>query len=131
MSRKRICKIVGIISEEVVKRYNLYDYRNTKIVQSLDLYQHVSKHIKEFKSVDSFNRAIFNIEKIIANPYFVYYDSSRNSLLYFNKIDENVCVVVRLNLRKNKDNYVASIYPVNMHKILRLKEQSYIKKDYE
>ena len=127
MSIKRICKIVGIVSEEVVKRYNLYDYRNTKIVQSLDLYQHVSKHIKEFKSVDSFNRAIFNIEKIIANPYFVYYDSLRNSLLYFNKIDENVCVVVRL----NKDNYVASIYQVNMHKILRLKEQSYIKKDYE
>lgn len=51
------------------------------------------------------------------------------ALLYFKKIDENVCVVVRLELRKNKDCFIASIYPVSEQKINRLKEQSYIKDD--
>ncbi len=50
----------------------------------------------------------------------------KNSLLYFKKIDENVCVVVKLNLRKNKKPYISTIYPVNSKKIERLKELSYI-----
>lgn len=130
MAKGRINKIVGIISDEIVERYKLYDYRNTEIVQSLDLYQHVAKHAKEFESVDSYNHTMANISNIIANPFFVYYDSSRNSLQYFKEIDENVCAVVKLKLRKNKDNYVASVYPVSKSKIIRLKEQSYIIKEY-
>ena len=129
MAKGRIYKIVGQISDEIVDRYKLYEYRNTDIVQSLDLYQHVAKHAKEFESVDSFNNALFNISDIIAKPIFVYYDFERKSLQYFKELDENVCVVVKLKLRKNKDNYVASVYPVNKQKIIRLKEQSYIAKD--
>lgn len=129
MAKEKIKKIVGRISNEIVERYKLYDYREKEIVQSLDLYQHVAKHVQDFKSVDSYNHAITNISEIIASPIFVYYDSERNSLLYFKEIDEDVCVVVKLNLRKNKDNYVASVYPVNKRKIERLKEQSYIVKE--
>ena len=126
MAKGKIIKIVGKISDKIVEQYKLYDYRNQKIIQSLDLYQHVTKHIQEFKSVDSYNNAVFSIEKIIADPYFVYYDLKRNSLLYFKEIDENVCVVVKLNLRKNKDNYVATIYPINKNKIEKYMALSYI-----
>lgn len=126
MAKGRIVKIVGTISDEVVEKYKLYDYRGEEIVQSLDLYQHIAKHVKEFESVDSYNHTISNIPQVIATPDFVYYDSSRNSLSYFKMLYENVCVVVKLKLRKNKDNYVSSIYPVNEHKIKRLKELSYI-----
>ena len=70
-----------------------------------------------------------NIPNIIASPMFVYYDQDRKSLLYFKKIYENVCVVVKLKLRKNKDNYVASVYPVSLSKVMRLKEHSYIIKE--
>ena len=66
------------------------------------------------------------IPKIIEKPIFVYFDPYKKSLLYFKKIDENVCVVVKLNLRKNKKPYVATVYPVNDKKIARLKELSYI-----
>ena len=126
MSKRKINKIVGRISNDIVERYKLYEYRNEEIVQSLDLYKHVAKHAEEFESVDSFNHTLTNIEKIIEDPIFVYYDANRNSLSYFKEIDENVCVVVKLKLKKNKDTYVASVFPVSVKKIERLKEQSYI-----
>ena len=72
------------------------------------------------------NNTIASIPKIIKEPSFVYYDPNKKSLLYFKEIDENVCVVVKLNLRKNKNPYVATIYPVNDRKIEKLKELSYI-----
>lgn len=126
MGKGRINKIVGRISDDIVEKYKLYDYRNKEIVQSLDLYLHVAKHAKEFESVDSFNNTLNNIPEIISNPYFVYHDPSRNSLLYFKEIDENVCTVVKLNLRKNKDSYVATVYPISKNKIDKYKELSYI-----
>ena len=126
MRKGRINKIVGKISNEIVEKYKLYDYKNKEIIQSLDLYVHVAKHAKEFESVDSFNHTLSNVSKVILEPYFVYYDSPRNSLLYFKEIDENVCVVVKLNLRKNKDTYVATVYPISKNKIQKYIEQSYI-----
>lgn len=126
MGKGRIVKIVGRVSNEVVEKYKLYDYRNKEITQSLDLYLHVAKHVSEFESVDSYNNTMSNIPEIISNPYFVYYDPNKNSLLYFKKIDENVCVVVKLNLRKNKDTYVSTVYPISDKKIQRYVEQSYI-----
>ena len=65
--------------------------------------------------------------KIIKKPNFVYYEKDRKSLLYFKKLQENVCVVVKLKLRNNKDSYVASMYPVSEYKIQKLIEKSYIK----
>lgn len=119
-------KIVGIISDDVVYRYHLYEYRNQVIVQSLNLYIHVAKHAKEFKNIESYNNTLNNIPDIIKNPLFVYYDPHKNSLMYFKEIDENVCAVVKLKLRENKDNYVATVYPISKNKVEKLIEQSYI-----
>ena len=126
MAKGKINKVVGVISDDIVDKYKLYDYRGREIVQSLDLYIHIAKHIKEFESVDSYNHAVSSIPEIISKPKYVYYDSNRNSLLYFKKIDENVCLVVKLKLRKNKDTYVATIYPINENKIQKSIELSYI-----
>ena len=126
MGKGKINKIVGIISDDIINRYKSYDYKNREIVQSLDLYVHVAKHAKEFESVDSFNHTLSNISEIISMPYFVYYEPSRNSLLYFKEIDEDVCVVVKLTLRKNKDCYVATIYPISKYKVDKYIELSYI-----
>lgn len=128
MGKKRINKIVGRISHEVANQYDLQEYENQEIVQLLDLYQHIHKHISEFATIDNYNNAIFNIESIIKNPYFVNYEKDRNSLLYYKEIDEFVCVVVKLNLRKNKDNYVSTIYPISKTKIEKIKEKNLIEK---
>lgn len=49
----------------------------------------------------------------------------RSSLAYFNEIDENLCPVIKLNLRKNKNLYVASVYLINKRKMDKYKELSY------
>lgn len=126
MSKKRISKVVGTISEDIIQRYKLYEYQNVEIIQSLDFYVHVQKHINEFQSVDSYNKAVINIPDIISDPLFVYYNKDKKSLLYFKKIEENVCAVVKLNLRKNKDTYVSTIYPISEKKIQKYKELSYM-----
>ena len=128
MGKKKICKIVGKISHEIAKEYNILEYDGKEIVQSLDLYAHTYKHIGEFETIDSYNNAILNLENILSNPYFVYYESDRNSLLYFKEIDEYVCAVVKLNLRKNKDTYVATVYPINKNKIEKYKNKALIEK---
>ena len=124
--KSRINKIVGKINDDIIDKYKLYDYKNKDIIQSLDLYVHVNKHVLEFFNVDSYNHTMSNIDLIIKEPLFVYYDKSRNSLLYFKEIDENVCVVVKLTLRKNKDCYVATVYPISKNKINKYIEKSYI-----
>ena len=127
LSNKRITKIVGYINEDIIEKYNLDEYTGKPIVQSLDLYAHIQKHLKDFKSVDSFNYAVSNIDTVIKEPDFVYNEKDRNSLLYYKKLQENVCVVVKLNLRENKDCYVSSIYPVSEYKIRKMIEKSCFK----
>ena len=62
------------------------------------------------------------------NPYYVYYEKDRNSLLYFSELSENVCVVVKLKLRENKDNYVATVYPLSKDKVEKFKEKELLDK---
>ena len=54
------------------------------------------------------------------------YNEEESLPLYFKEVDENVCIVVKLNLRKNKDSYVATVYPISKTKIDKYKELSYI-----
>lgn len=125
-SKKKISKIVGTISKKITEKYKLYEYEGQEIIQDLGLYSHIQKHIHEFESVDSYNETITHIEDIISDPLFVYYDPHKVSLLYFKKLYEHVCVVVQLNLKKNKDNYIATVYPVSENKIRKYIEKSYI-----
>lgn len=129
MGKGKIEKVIGKISKEVTDRYKLYDYTNVDIVQSMDLYIHTIKHREEFKTIDNYRNAIFNVEKVIQCPDFVYYDKNKKSLQYLKKLDENVCVVVKLILSKNKRPYVATVYPINEKKINKLKELSYLNND--
>lgn len=126
MGKGRIQKIVGRISHDVAEKYKLYEYENQEIIQSLDFYKHVQKHIEEFDSVDSYNNTITNIDKIIQEPYFVYYEKQKHSLHYFYEINEWCCVIVKLKLKKNKEHYVSTAYPVSKNKIDKYKEKSYI-----
>ncbi|MBQ7031784.1 MAG: hypothetical protein IJN13_05440 [Bacilli bacterium] len=119
-------KIIGQISDEILEKYKICMFRNTQIIQPSGLYKHISKHIDEFENIETYNYVVSNLSWIISCPDFVYYELPRNSLLYFKTLTESVCVVVKLNLIKNKYAYVASVYPVSKRKIERMKEKSYI-----
>lgn len=67
-------KLVGRISTSICKKNNILCYSGYEIVQSLKLIYHVNKHVNDFISVDSFNKTIANVDKVISSPYYVYYD---------------------------------------------------------
>lgn len=113
--KQRITKIIGYISDDLMRKYN-FSITNTEIIQSLDFYIHISKHIQEFSNIDSYNNSVDNLELIINDPYYVTYDTKRKSLLYYKKIDEFVCLVVKVT--NSKDHYVATLYPVSEQKII-------------
>ena len=92
---KRITKIIGTISNEIIEKYQLYEYKNIKIVQSLDLYVHISKHVLEFTSIDSYNKTINNIENIINDPDFVYYNLTFDSFFKAKKLKASVYASLR------------------------------------
>ena len=62
-----------------------------------------------------------NLDKIIKNPYHVEYDEKRQSLKYYGKVDQYVCVVVKLD---RKETYISTIYPQSKDKIDKLKNKS-------
>ena len=54
---KRDVKLVGKITEQIASNHKISELANRPIVQSLDFYIHIAKHVKQFKNVESFNKA--------------------------------------------------------------------------
>lgn len=124
-----VCKLVGYILEQAIISSELSEHLNKPILQSLKLYKHTVKHVEDFKNVDSYNNTMSNIDKIISDPYFIYYDKEKHSLRYYRLLDEFVCVIVKLSNKKRL--YVYTVYPVGKDKIQKLEwEQSRSKYEY-
>lgn len=119
MVRKKT-KIVGKISSSICKKNNISCYKEYDILQSLGLIYHINKHINDFININSFNKTIKSIDKIITSPLFVYYDPVKNSLRYYKKLDEYVCVVVNI---LEDYSFVSTVYPVNKKTIDKLKNR--------
>lgn len=115
------CKIVGSISEQIANDNNISQYENLEIVQSTKLDIHTNKHANDFFSIDSYYNTLMNLDKIIKKPYHVEYDKKRQSLKYYGKVDQYVCVVVKLD---RKEIYISTIYPQSKDKIDKLKNKS-------
>jgi len=85
---------------------------------SLSLKYHTYKHKSNFFNYYSYYYTLNNISIILLNPEFVYYDTKKNSIKYYKKLKEYVCVVVKIS-----DNraFVTTFYPISKKSILKLK----------
>ena len=119
-SKKYKSKEVGRLDKKFCNKYGLENCTNFKIVQSLGLIYHAQKHMNDFVSVDSFNETMLKIKDVISYPYFVYYDTQKNSLKYYKKIVEYVCVVVNIT---STEAFVSTAYPINKKNIDKLKNR--------
>lgn len=117
-NKKFTAKIVGQISEEIATENNIPEFANVEIVQSTKLDIHTNKHASEFFSIDSYYKTLMNINEIINNPYYIEYDEKKQSLKYYGKIEQYVCVVVKLD---KKGPFVSTVYPQGKTKIDKLK----------
>ena len=125
---KRDVKLVGKITEQIASNHKISELANRPIVQSLDFYIHIAKHVKQFKNVESINKAIDNIPNVLAKPEFTYYDKEKECLLYYAKLDDYTCYAINLNLTTDYC-YLASLYPISLKKLEKKKEESYIRKN--
>ena len=114
-------KVVGFISEKIAKENKIEEYVNKEIIQSTRLDIHTNKHANNFFSIDSYHNTLSNVDKIIEEPYYVEYDSNKQSLKYYGKVDQYVCVVVKM--QNKRELYVSTFYPQSKEKIDKLNEE--------
>lgn len=110
--------LVGKIHESIVSFYSLNKYEDYNIYLSLSLKYHTDKYRNNFINDFSYYYTLKNVSNILLNPEFVYYDYNKNSIKYFKKLREYVCVVVKIDRDKA---FVATFYPINKKSILKLK----------
>ena len=120
MRKKTSVVKVGKLTENFCKKYGITDGMGFDIVQSIGLVYHVQKHTSNFLNLNNYTDALSNISKVIASPIFVYFDSARNSIRFYKKLQQYVCVVVNID---KTVAHVATVYPINKKKIDRLKQK--------
>lgn len=109
-------RILGEVSNEVVEKWQLYEYKNKKIVMYPEAKEHSKdRHINDYKSVDDYYYVMDSLEEIINNPDYVFYDKSKAGLEYYKNIRENILVAIRV--VPGKELKVRSVYPVEQEKI--------------
>ena len=109
-------EIIGKISKDIAITHSILEYEEKVIVLYSDRYTHIERHKNEFIDEESYNNALNSLEKIISNPDYVYVDLRKNGLEFYKKIDENVCVAIRIDNRSNELK-IKSMYPVTQSKI--------------
>ena len=116
-SKKNI--LVDKIQTSITSFYSLSKYEDYNIYLSLSLKYHTYKHKNNFINDSSYYYTLKNVSNILANPEFVLYDYDKNSIKYFKKLKEYVCLGVKIDKDKA---FVATFYPVNKKNILKLKK---------
>ena len=115
-------KYLGILTESIADYWNISEHKNKPILVFEDRINHViDNHLKDFGSKKTIKKIYDNLKNIISKPDYVFYNESSKGLEYYKKIDENICVVVRINYGKVLK--VRSWYPVKNTKIENRKKK--------
>ncbi|MDE5587117.1 MAG: hypothetical protein K2I72_01945 [Bacilli bacterium] len=108
--------ILGEVSNEVVKNWNLEEYRNKKIVMYHEAKEHSKDiHLEQYDCEEDYYFVMDSLKEIIKYPDYVFYDKSKNGLEYYKNVRGNILVAVRV--KPGKELRVKSVYPVKAIKI--------------
>lgn len=122
-------RILGEISDAIITKWNLEDYRNKKIVLYPEAKAHSKeKHLKQYASINDYYFVMDSLEDIIKNPDYVFYDKSKDGLEYYKNVRGYILVAVRI--KPGKDLRVRSVYPVKQTKIDNRKKKEMDMKMY-
>lgn len=114
-------QILGKISQEIVDKWHLDEYKNKNIVFYSDRNDHCKEHILQYESEDDYYYAMKNLEKAIHKPSYVYYDVDKKGLEFYKKFKNNILVAVRIS--PGTELKVKSVYPVSDAKIENRKKK--------
>lgn len=109
-------RILGEVSNEIVQKWQLDEYKNKKIVMYPETKEHSrDRHIGDYESEEDYYFVMDSLEDIIKNPDYVFYDKSKAGLEYYKNVRGNILVAVRI--VPGKELKVRSVYPVEQEKI--------------
>ncbi len=120
-------KYVGKLEPTIATYWDIKNHSNKPILVYEDRIEHViSSHINDFSSKEKILKIYGKLPIIINKPDYVFYNKNNNSLEYYKKLSDNVCVAVRVN--NGNVLKVKSWYPVTKTKIKnrKLKDSKYI-----
>lgn len=103
-------KEIWKLEEELAIEKGIEKHAGKKIVQYEGLLKHIAKHESEYISIESCEYTINNIQNIIKNHDYVYYNEEKQGLEYYKELMEKVCVVVQI--VNKRELPVVSVYPV-------------------
>ena len=115
-------KIIGKIPNSIINKYSMHDCENKNIVVYADRYIHFEGHKHEYINESSYNKSINSLGVIITSPDFVYENVANNSYEFYKKLDENVCLAVRIS--KGKDLKIRTLFPITEAKLNKRKNNS-------
>lgn len=108
-------RVLGKISQEIVDKWHLDEYRDKKIVFYPDRKEHCEDHKSQYANEEDYYYVMANLEDIISAPDYVYYDVDKKGLEFFKNIRGNILVAVRIS--PANELKVRSFYPVTQTKI--------------
>lgn len=115
-------RILGVVSEQVVKQWGLQEQSNKKIVIYPEAKEHAKeRHMEEYEKIDDYYYVMDSLEQIIQYPDYVFYDEKKHGLEYYKTLGTNVMVAVRV--EKGRELKVKSVYPVSQLKIKNRKKK--------
>lgn len=114
-------------NKKVFYDLELEEHDKKAIVLYFDAKEHMKRrHLKHFKTEANYYNAVDHIQDILSYPDFTYYDESKNGLLMYSKIDENVCLVIEISLADELK--IKTMYPLSEKSYSKKKMQSLIQK---
>lgn len=131
-------RILGRLAKDVVKKYDLWEHEDKKIVIYDNDRKHCeNKHAHQFKDKKTFHYIMDNLEYIIENPDDVFYVKGydiefdketgtkrkveRYSLEYYKRFEEDITVRVRVD--DGRELKVKTVFPVGNEKVNNKKKK--------
>lgn len=122
-------RILGEINNDIIRKWNLEDYKGKKIVIYPEAKKHSKDaHLDQYICKEDYYFVMDSLEKIIQEPDYVFYDKSKSGLEYYKNVRGNILVAVRI--KPGKELRVRSVYPVKQTKIDNRKKKELDMKMY-
>lgn len=115
-------KYIGILDSRIAEKWGISEHKNKPILVFDNKREHViDNHLEDFGNEANVDKVYNSLSNIIKKPDYVYYDSNKKGLEYYKKLDNNICVAVRVN--PGRTLKVKSWYPVKESKIENRKKK--------
>ncbi len=119
-------KVLGIISDEIIKKWDIQSHKDKKIVIYDSAIIHAkTRHLHQYKRKKDYYYTVRMLSIIIRKPDYVFYDKNKKGLEYYKRLNEYILVAVRVD--DGKELKVKSFYPVKESKINNRKKKETIK----